>query len=814
MKEFLIQRYRPDPTGPVIRPTLLRVDDDGRIIQADRHAETMFGYDISDLTGQKVQHILASRQDDPFAPAHRHRLDNGQTVLVTFRHKDGFFFTALLGLRMEIRDSDQAATASITLRDSDAMDSRIQRLAEQSAGFGLWELDMPSNEISWSEGMYRLLELKAGSELTPEQALFYCQTGQNRVRAMFRRCMRTGQPFSMDLTILTSRQRPQRVTLAGRALKNGGRVQKLGGVMVNHSEAMVHDLEKQQAQQILQATTAASSDLVVAIDTEFRLLHFNTPWCQQFQHAFDLTPKTGDNLRSLLKDFPNERRLIERLWQRAFDREHFVAEMPLNRQGEGLPIYEFHFQSIRGDRGEVTGAVHVARDISNRIQHTSNSDYRMRHDPVTGLMNRRSFIEHLERAMGHRHKRQSTDGLLFLDLDNFEQFNEDAGSGTCDRYLRELAAMLGLRVRQRDALARLAGDTFALFIENCPEPRARKIAEEIREQIAQFQFEWQGHTLQTTTSGGLLILDSELPERADTLLTQAADLCHTAKTSGRNRIHTAHALPDAAGDTGTDKQLEQLRQALDHHQLILEFQALKPVASVTWGDHIEILCRIPGQGPDDTTLLPGQFLPLAERFDLAKRLDRQVIRQALDWLGQHRLLEPRLKYCGFNLSLASVLDDTFADFMEQLLAPSPFRAECFCLEIREAHATQYPDEVAVLCDALHRIGCRVALEGAGASVESYSLAAHLPVDIIKLDRRVMDHLEDDPVQQVMVDALHRIAEAAGKETVATFIESDETLRKVRTLGIHFGQGYRLSRPRPLAELKPVGVELSTGWIGG
>ena len=152
--------------------------------------------------------------------------------------------------------------------------------------------------------------------------------------------------------------------------------------------------------------------------------------------------------------------------------------------------------------------------------------------------------------------------------------------------------------------------------------------------------------------------------------------------------------------------------------------------------------------------------------------------------------------------------------MEQLLAPSPFRAECFCLEIREAHATQYPDEVAVLCDALHRIGCRVALEGAGASVESYSLAAHLPVDIIKLDRRVMDHLEDDPVQQVMVDALHRIAEAAGKETVATFIESDETLRKVRTLGIHFGQGYRLSKPSPLEQLKPAAVELSTGRIGG
>ncbi len=814
MKEFLIQRYRPDPAGTVIHPTLIRVDDDGRIVQTDRYAEAMFGFDAGTLTGQPVHRVLASRQDDPFAPAHRHHLDNGQTVLVTFRHKDGFFFTASLGLRMEMRDSDRAANAAITLKDSADMDGRLIKLAEQGAGFGLWELDITANEISWSDGMYRLLELRPGTELSPEQALFYCQTGQNRVRALFRRCMRTGQTFSLELAITTGRQRIQRVTLAGRALKNGGRVQKLGGIMVNHSEAMQHDHARQQAQWILAATASATPDLLVAVDTSLNLLHFNTPWAQQFSSAFGTEPRPGDNLKTLLNDFPNERRLIERLWQRAFDREHFVAEVPLNRQGEGLPVYEFHFQSIRGTQGEVIGAVHVAKDISNRVQHSGSGDYRMRHDPITGLMNRRSFVEHLERAMKHKRKRQSVDGLLFMDLDGFEQFNDQAGSGTCDRYLRELASMLGLRVRNRDALARLSGDTFALFIENCPEPRARKLADEIREQIAQFQFEWQGHQLQTTASGGLLILGADTPEAPEQLLTQVADLCHTAKTSGRNRIHTAHALAGEATSLGNDHQLEQLQHALDTGDLILEFQDLKPVASVTWGDHIEILCRVPGTEPQAAPLTPDQFLPIAERFDLAKRLDRQVIRQTLDWLGQYPLLEPRLKYCGFNLSLATLLDDTFADFMEQALAKSPFLPHCFCLEIREAHAAQYPDEVTVLCDALHRVGCRVALEGAGASVESYSLAANLPVDIIKLDRRIMDDLASDPVQQIMVEALHRIAEAAGKETVATFIENDETLRKVRTLGIHFGQGYRLSRPRPLAELKPVAVDLSTGRIGG
>ncbi|MFV8571936.1 EAL domain-containing protein [Marinobacter sp. SBS5] len=814
MKEFLIQRYRPDPSGPVIHPSQLRVDVDGRITHSDRHAEAMFGYDASELTQLSVQHILASRQDDPFAPAHRHRLANGQTVLVTFKHKEGFFFTASLGLRLETLQNDPETSASITLKDSQQMDGRLLGLAERSASFGFWELDVSSNEVFWSEAMYRLLELRAGADLSPEQALFYCQSHQNRVRALMRRCMRSGQPFSIELPIMTSRQRLVRATLTGRALKSGGRVHRLGGVLVNHSSAMRHDEQKQQAQRMLEATTAATPDLVVALDTAFNLLHFNAAWEQQFRTAFDLEPQQGDNLKALLKNFPNERRLMESLWQKAFERDHFVAEMPLFSDGASSSLFELHFQRIHNDEGEVVGAVRVAKDISSRVLQNSSGDHRMRHDPITGLMNRRAFSVHLERAISHRHKRQLVDSLLFLDIDDFDGFSEIADTGICDRYLRELASTLNLRVRKRDALARLGGDTFALFIENCPESRARKIADEVREQIAQFQFEWQGKILQTTVSGGLLIIDKDAPEQPDILLSQAADLCHTAKTSGRDRIHTAHALPpEQESETGSERRLQQLRQALDDGSLVLEFQALKPVASATWGDRVEILCRVPA-GPDNDLLKPEHFLPVAERYDLAKMLDRQVIRQTLTWLSQHRLLEPRLKYCGFNLSLASLLDDTFADFMKQAVAQTPFNASCFCLEIRESHATRYPDEAAVLCDSLHRIGCKVALEGAGASVESYSLAANLPVDFIKLDKRMMHKLENDPVQQIMVDALHRIAETTGKETVATFIENDETLRKVRSLGIHFGQGYRLARPQPLEDLTPAVVDLSTGRIGG
>jgi diguanylate cyclase (GGDEF)-like protein len=818
VKEFFIRRNPSDTSPNSERSTLIRVNDDGEIASVDTHCDSVLGYDSSELEGRKVHLILAARQDDPFAPNHRQKLENGESVLITFRHKEGFFFTAALGLSAHATDSERASSALITPRSQEAIDHRLMRLAESSAGFGVWELDIVSNEVIWSEGMYHLLELRPGSQISPDQAMFYCQESQGRVRALIRRCMRTGQPFSAPMALATARQGIRQVRLTGRALKSGERIKRLAGTMVDQTHEYHRIMDREKAEKLLTATINATEDLILAVDQNLDVLEFNQPFATKFEHIFRKTPKPGDNLSALMEDFPNERRLSERLWQRAFERDSYVVELPLSDKGERFPLYEIHYQRLVNGNGEVTGAVQVARDISDRVQNADSREHRLQHDPTTGLINRKTFLSRLKRSLQQKARRDGADSLLYLDLDGFEAFNEAAGHGVGDRYLRELASNLGIKVRQRDALARLSGNTFALLIENCPEARARKIADEIQELIRNFVFNWQDKQLQTTASGGLLFMGGNTPSDPEQLLTQAADLCHTAKTSGRNRIHAAPAIQQDIDEGQTTRLLERVYHALDHDSLILEFQAMKPVASVTWGDHIEILTRIPGetdgQNENSPALQPDEFLPIAERFDLAKRLDRQVIRKSLTWLSQQRLLEPRLKYCGFNLSLASVLDDRFGDFIADALEGSPYAPGVFCFEIREAHATQYPDEVAVLCDTLHAVGCRVALDGAGASVESYRLAARLPVDIIKLDHKIMEHLHDDPVQQVMVEALHKIAEAAGKATVATFIEDDETLRKVRTLGIHYGQGFRLSRPCPLDELRPVEVQLSTGNIGG
>ncbi|MDC0661329.1 EAL domain-containing protein [Marinobacter sp. SS21] len=815
MKEFFIRRYRTESDRGEVRRTLVRVDDGGLITYIDSQAEAVLGYDISDLQGRSISHIAADREDDPLAGGHRRRLEAGQPIVITVRHKDGYFFTAELAQRTHMKDADKPAKAQINLRTGGLQDSRLLQLVETTGSLGIWELDLRTNQVCCSEGIYRLMDLRVGADISPEQALYFCQNKQTRIRALFRRCIRTGAPFSISLDLMTGRQLCRRVRLTGQALREENQIIRLGGTVVDLTPQATQQQAAERARQLLHSIIGATHDLVVAVDSDLNLMCFNDAYRRHFEEAFGQTPTEGDNLSTLLRDFPNERRLLERLWRRALERAGFAVEMPLASQQSGAPVYEVHYQRLACPDGEAVGAVHVARDVTERIRASGNRNYLNSHDPITGLLNRREFLARLGRQL--KHAGQPGYALLYIDLDHFAKFNDRAGSGTCDRYLRELAGALGLKVRQRDALARLAGDTFALLLENCAEAEARKVAHNLLKLIEDFVFDWQGESLQTSASAGLLMLGDQLQEDPEDLLTQAADLCHTAKIAGRNRFHTASAHSEALRESEARLLLGHLRQCLDNDLLILDYQTLRPVNSATWGDHIEILARFPGMASRDgggERLLPKDFLPVAERFDLAKRIDRQVIGTTLNWLDQHPLLEPRLKYCGFNLSLASVLDDHFADFVQERLASSRFANDCFCFEISEAHAAQYPDEVAVLSDALHGVGCQVALDGAGASVKSFELTAKLPIDLIKLDRGMMKHLHQDPVKQVMAEALHKIATEAGKTTVATFIEDDETLRRVRTLGIHFGQGFRLHRPRPLTELTPAVVQLQTGQIGG
>ena len=262
----------------------------------------------------------------------------------------------------------------------------------------------------------------------------------------------------------------------------------------------------------------------------------------------------------------------------------------------------------------------------------------------------------------------------------------------------------------------------------------------------------------------------------------------------------------------TKALLAHIRNSLARGGLPLEFQAIQAMKHPDQGLCLEVLARLRGLDQGDRDMTPEDFLPLIERFELSRRLDRQVIKQTLCHLYRHPEVATSLGYCGFNLSRGSLQDDALPAFIGQALEKTGLDPASLCFEIPARHAVNLTAECRQLCRMLRQLGCKTALDGAGTSMESYRLAGRLPVDYIKLAPELMEGLHDEPTHLVMAEALQRIANTTGKVTLATSIENDIARQRVQLLGVDFIQGRHVSAPRPLDELTSVPGSHSTGAI--
>jgi len=481
-------------------------------------------------------------------------------------------------------DTTTHQTAQIRPRQGTPLDTRILKLAEDSAGLGIWEMDPDSNRIYWSEGVFHLLDLPPGNQLDPEHVLFYFQEHQGRVRQAFLSCLRRGEAFSMEVPVVTARQNQRWLRLAGHSLNDGQRSRVICGTAVDITARRADAHSAQVWKYRTQSVLAASDDLIVVMNPELEIVAVNRAYSEAFEAIFGATPSVGDQLQDLLEGHPDERRLYNRLWERAMGQEGFCVEMPLAQSDEKLPVYEIQFNRIFSPDGELLGAAHVGR--SKSAPHSEAQEhvhYLNSHDPLTGLLNRRELLQRLTRALNVIRESGTPHSLAYMGLDGFSTLNARFGSGGCDRYLRALSSMLINRLRQRDTIARVASDQFVIILDNCGTDEATKVCHNLRDAVADFQFDWRGATIQTTISGGLLPLHLEQNASPEHCLSLAADLCETAKTTGAASLSLYRPAAGIEDETATREELAQLMYAITTDAIELHFQALRPIASATWG---------------------------------------------------------------------------------------------------------------------------------------------------------------------------------------------------------------------------------------
>ena len=474
----------------------------------------------------------------------------------------------------------------------------------------------------------------------------------------------------------------------------------------------------------------------------------------------------------------------------------------LRRDGERIAI-ETSAAPMYNDQDNVFGAVMVFQDVRHTRLLTHQLSYQASHDLLTGLFNRLKFEEGLNALLVETATNPKDHALLYLDLDQFKIVNDTSGHVAGDELLRQVSAALHTEIRSEDTLARLGGDEFGVLLRNCPLDNAIRVAEKLRHRVKDLRFAWQDKTFEIGVSIGVVAINENNLSSASIL--SAADLaCYTAKDMGRNRIHI-YEPTDAtlAQRHGEMCWTTMIVDTLNENRFLLFQQAIRAIGTDTTPlDHYEILIRM--LAPDGKLILPGSFIPAAERYNLMPGIDRWVIRyifaaMANDAFGPADTKNGRM--IAINLSGASLGDDGLLAFIRATRDEFDVSFSEVCFEITETVAISNLARATELIRELRALGCRFALDDFGSGLSSFAYLKNLPVDTLKIDKSFIEYIVHKKQDKSIVASIINLSHNLNLTVIAEGAETKEQVDLLRSLGCDQIQGYFYHKALPADEIE-------------
>jgi diguanylate cyclase (GGDEF)-like protein/PAS domain S-box-containing protein len=566
--------------------------------------------------------------------------------------------------------------------------------------------------------------------------------------------------------------------------------------------------EHMKEKELLKVTLHSIADAVVTTDVQGHITYLN-PQAEELT-GWPLAEAVGQPA-SVVVNVAEGKASRTRL---DLVRRALSADAALKLQADGLLIsrngpsraIEHAVAPIFNRNAALEGAVMVLHDVSNAKKLAQELSHQATHDSLTGLPNRDAFDASLAEAIDSARDRGLHHVLMFLDLDQFKVVNDSCGHTAGDELLRQLTLVLSQSIRKGDALARLGGDEFAVLLRDCPLPAALRVAEGLREAVADFKYSWQDRTFQVGVSIGVVHFDGMLHTKTD-LLRMADTACYIAKDTGRNRVHVYDESDEiVAQRQGELTWASKLQRALSEDRFVLHGQRLRALTPGVSIDTFEILVRL--RDEDGRIVPPMSFIPAAERYGLMPTIDRVVIDKALALHARIAPSHPQGLRFGINLSGGSLTDAGLVDHVRRKLREHGVAPSSICFEVTETAAITNLKVAVQVMTALRELGCRMALDDFGSGMSSFAYLRQLPVDSVKIDGAFVRGMVSDPVNFAMVEAIQRIAQRMGLKTVAEFAETPETIEALRALGVDYVQGFGVEAPRcllpaPVAAVAPV-----------
>jgi diguanylate cyclase (GGDEF)-like protein/PAS domain S-box-containing protein len=474
------------------------------------------------------------------------------------------------------------------------------------------------------------------------------------------------------------------------------------------------------------------------------------------------------------------------------------------RTGETIINYETEIVRKDGERrsviasgvplktnGTITGLIGAAQDITERKKMEEEITHLAHHDALTGLPNRRLFMDivHGELAQARRnHKRLA---ILFLDLDRFKEINDTLGHKTGDEMLKAISVRLKANIRESDRVARIGGDEFNVILADIA--RVEDISAVTNKIMNSFRkpFMIAGHELHMTTSIGISVYPDD-GEEIDTLFRYADIAMYHAKETGKNTYQFYN--PEINIRTVERMKMEGwMRRAIERGELTVYYQ---PQINIRTNKIVSAEALVRWEHPKLGLLEPNRFIPLAEETGFIISIDEWVMRNVCQQsaLWQADGMPPLCMTV--NLSARQFQNPELVNKVSQILDETGMDPDCLDIEITESLAMSNVESTAIRLRELSEMGVHISIDDFGTGYSSLSYLKRLPIERLKIDKSFIQDITTDPDDRAIINAVTAMAHNMRMKVIAEGVETEEQLSFVHSSDCDEVQGYLFSRPLP------------------
>ena len=421
--------------------------------------------------------------------------------------------------------------------------------------------------------------------------------------------------------------------------------------------------------------------------------------------------------------------------------------------------------------------------------------YKQAHyDSLTGLPNRLVLMDRLAQEIAGCQRESGSLALLFVDLDHFKNVNDAQGHASGDRVLKEAAGRISRCIRDADTVSRHGGDEFTVILSKVHRPRdAGRVAEDIVRTLSE-AFVVDGQTSFLSASVGIAVYPQD-GNSAETLIKNADTAMYRAKSGGRGRsVYFKESMNVEAVERVTLDR--ELRQAIQRGELELHYQ---PQLDLRSGEIICAEALMRWRHPRLGLVPPGRFIPIAEESGYIEHLGRWLLREACGQVKAWQTDGLRVSRLAVNISAIQFRKPDLVDFIKECTRQAGIAPESLDLEVTESVLMDRGSDVERMLRELAAMGVSISLDDFGTGFSSLAYLKRFPVHKVKIDRGFVEGLGRDSDSEAIVAAIVAMSHALGKEVVAEGAETDEQISVLRKLGCDVVQGYRISKPLPVAE---------------